>query len=52
MAVKRCFLCRRPMERVEGRLYDTCSNPKCPRHKPLRDVSKGDKKTPTEDGEA
>lgn len=36
---KRCFLCRRPMERVEGRLYDTCTNKKCIRHQPLSDVS-------------
>ncbi|MDY5715219.1 MAG: hypothetical protein SPK95_04740 [Veillonella caviae] len=47
---KRCFLCRRPMERVEGRLYDTCSNPKCIRHQPLSDVSdKDNKKEHTED---
>ncbi|MCI5709262.1 hypothetical protein [Veillonella caviae] len=50
---KRCFLCGRPMERVEGRLYDTCTNPKCIRHQPLRDVSSDDnKKSPTEDGKA
>ncbi|WP_273420317.1 hypothetical protein [Veillonella caviae] len=50
---KRCFLCGRPMERVEGRLYDTCTNKKCIRNTPLRDVSNGDnKKAPTEDGKA
>lgn len=51
---KRCFLCGRPMERVEGRLYDTCTNKRCIRHQPLRDVSSSDdnKKAPTEDGKA
>lgn len=48
--IKRCFLCRRPMERVEGRLYDTCTNKKCIRHQPLSDVSdKDNKKEHTED---
>lgn len=48
--IKRCFLCRRPMERVGGRLYDTCTNKKCIRHQPLSDVSdKDNKKEHTED---
>lgn len=34
MATK-CFLCGRPMKKQEGLLYDLCTNPKCPRSKPL-----------------
>ncbi|MDN0047517.1 hypothetical protein QVN49_10935 [Megasphaera hexanoica] len=32
---KKCFLCGRPMKQQEGLLYDLCTNPKCPRSKPL-----------------
>lgn len=32
---KKCFLCGRPMKVQEGLLYELCTNPKCPRSKPL-----------------
>lgn len=35
MADKKCFLCGRPMKSQEGILYELCTNPKCPRYKPL-----------------
>ncbi len=35
MAEKKCFLCGRLMKPQEGLLYDLCTNPKCPRSKPL-----------------
>lgn len=35
MDATRCFLCGRKMVKKEGLLYDLCSNPKCPRSKPL-----------------
>lgn len=35
MSEKKCFLCGRPMKAQEGLLYDLCTNPKCPRSKPL-----------------
>jgi hypothetical protein len=35
MAEEKCFFCGRPMKKVEGLLYDLCTNPKCPRSKPL-----------------
>lgn len=35
MAEKKCFLCGRPMKSQEGLLYALCTNPKCPRSKPL-----------------
>lgn len=31
----RCFLCGRKMKKVDGLLYELCSNAKCPRSKPL-----------------
>lgn len=43
MADKKCFLCGRPMKSQEGLLYELCTNPKCPRAKPLP--------TPVEDEE-
>ena len=33
--MNRCFLCRRPMVKKDGILYELCSNPKCPRSQPL-----------------
>lgn len=35
MADKKCFLCGRPMKKQEDLLYELCTNPKCPRSKPL-----------------
>lgn len=35
MSGKKCFLCGRPMKTQEGLLYALCTNPKCPRSKPL-----------------
>lgn len=35
MTGKKCFLCGRQMEKREGVLYELCTNPKCPRSKPL-----------------
>lgn len=35
MSEKKCFLCGRPMKQQEGILYELCTNPKCPRSKPL-----------------
>lgn len=31
----KCFLCGRLMKSQEGLLYELCTNPKCPRSKPL-----------------
>lgn len=35
MAETKCFLCGRPMKLQDGLLYELCTNPKCPRSKPL-----------------
>lgn len=35
MKEEKCFFCGRKMKKVEGLLYDLCTNPKCPRSKPL-----------------
>lgn len=44
MADNRCFLCGRKMKKVDGLLYELCSNVKCPRSKPLNPPTKVDKK--------
>lgn len=35
MTKEKCFFCGRPMKKVEGLLYELCTNPQCPRAKPL-----------------
>lgn len=44
MSEKKCFFCGRPMKKVEGLLYDLCTNPKCPRSKPLPKPKDDEKK--------
>lgn len=40
---KKCFLCGRPMKQQEGLLYELCTNPDCPRSKPLPEPNSADK---------